>query len=132
MLDHPLRVMAGLRAGHPRLRRRKKDMDGRDKRGHDGGWIRDRPKHALKTMPTMSRVKMLEEDQTMGNNTAIVPPAPVAVIGLGNMGAPMGACLIRAGYVTTGFDVLESACQKFAATGGRVADDIAAAVAAAE
>jgi 3-hydroxyisobutyrate dehydrogenase len=63
---------------------------------------------------------------------AIVPPAPVAVIGLGNMGAPMGACLIKAGYVVTGFDLLEPARQKFAATGGRVTNDMATAVAAAD
>jgi 3-hydroxyisobutyrate dehydrogenase len=74
--------------------------------------------------------KALEEDQTMSN--AIVPPAPVAVIGLGNMGAPMGACLIKAGYAVTGFDLLEPARQKFAATGGRVASDMATAVAAAD
>jgi 3-hydroxyisobutyrate dehydrogenase len=65
-------------------------------------------------------------------SNAIVPPAPVAVIGLGNMGVPMGACLIRAGYAVTGFDLREEARQKFAATGGRVANDIASAVAAAE
>jgi 3-hydroxyisobutyrate dehydrogenase len=65
-------------------------------------------------------------------SNAIVPPAPVAVIGLGNMGAPMGACLIKAGYAVTGFDLLESARQKFAAAGGRVANDIASAVAAAD
>jgi len=62
----------------------------------------------------------------------IVPPAPVAVIGLGNMGVPMGACLIKAGYAVTGFDLLEPARQKFVAAGGRVANDIAAAVATAE
>jgi hypothetical protein len=28
---------------------------------------------------------------------AIVPPATVAVIGLGNMGVPMGARLVKAG-----------------------------------
>jgi len=65
-------------------------------------------------------------------SNAIVPPAPVAVIGLGNMGVPMGACLIKAGYAVTGFDLLEEARAKFAAAGGRVANDIAAAVAAAE
>jgi 3-hydroxyisobutyrate dehydrogenase len=63
---------------------------------------------------------------------AIVPPAPVAVIGLGNMGVPMGACLVKAGYVVTGFDPLETARQKFAAAGGRVASDMATAVAAAD
>jgi 3-hydroxyisobutyrate dehydrogenase len=62
----------------------------------------------------------------------IVPPAPVAVIGLGNMGVPMGACLIKAGYAVMGFDLLEPARQKFAAAGGRVANDIASAVAAAD
>jgi 3-hydroxyisobutyrate dehydrogenase len=74
--------------------------------------------------------KALEEDQTMGN--AIVPPATVAVIGLGNMGVPMGACLIKAGYAVTGFDLLEAARQTFAAAGGGVANDIATAVAAAK
>jgi len=63
---------------------------------------------------------------------AIVPPAPVAVIGLGNMGVPMGACLVKAGYVVTGFDPLDTARQKFAAAGGCVASDMATAVAAAD
>src|SRR5258705_11784300 len=36
MLNHPLGVMAGLRAGHPRLARGKKGVDGPDKRGHGG------------------------------------------------------------------------------------------------
>lgn len=62
----------------------------------------------------------------------VVPPAPVAVIGLGNMGAPMGACLSKAGYGVTGFDLLDHAREKFAATGGRTASDVASAVAAAE
>src|SRR5689334_2221520 len=79
---------------------------------------------------TLAWTKALEEDQTMSN--AIVPPAPVAVIGLGNMGVPMGACLIKAGYAVTGFDLLEPARQKFAAGGGRVAGDMASAVAAAD
>jgi 3-hydroxyisobutyrate dehydrogenase len=65
-------------------------------------------------------------------SNAIVPPASVAVIGLGNMGVPMGACLIKAGFTVAGFDLLEKARATFAATGGRVADDIATAVAAAE
>jgi 3-hydroxyisobutyrate dehydrogenase len=65
-------------------------------------------------------------------SNAIVPPAPVAVIGLGNMGVPMGACLAKAGYAVTGFDLFETARHKFAVTGGRVANDMASAVAAAE
>jgi len=76
------------------------------------------------------KLRALEEDSTMSN--AIVPPAPVAVIGLGNMGVPMGACLIKAGYAVTGFDLLEQARERFAAAGGRVANDMATAIAAAE
>ena len=44
----------------------------------------------------------------------------------------MGACLIKAGYPVTGFDLLEPARQKFAAAGGRVANDFASAVTAAD
>ena len=43
---------------------------------------------------------------------AIVPPAAIAVIGLGNMGVPMGACLIKAGFAVTGFDLSETARRK--------------------
>jgi 3-hydroxyisobutyrate dehydrogenase len=64
--------------------------------------------------------------------TAIVPPAAVAVIGLGNMGVPMGACLIKAGFAVTGFDVSEAARRNFAAAGGRIANDVAAAVTSAD
>jgi 3-hydroxyisobutyrate dehydrogenase len=67
----------------------------------------------------------------MSDKPAIVPNAAVAVIGLGNMGVPMGACLVRAGYAVTGFDLLESARCNFQNAGGRAANDIAAAVATA-
>lgn len=53
--------------------------------------------------------------------SAIVPPAPVAVIGLGNMGIPMGSCLIRAGFSVTGFDMAEGARKRFANAGGKTA-----------
>src|SRR5258706_4171978 len=66
----------------------------------------------------------------MTANSAIVPPAAVAVIGLGNMGVPMGLRLIKAGFTVTGYDVSETARQNFAAAGGRIADHVAAAVAA--
>ena len=62
---------------------------------------------------------------------AIVPPAAIAVIGLGNMGVPMGARLVKAGFAVTGFDPSEAARKNFAAAGGRTANDVAA-VAAAE
>jgi 3-hydroxyisobutyrate dehydrogenase len=65
----------------------------------------------------------------MSAKPAITPPAAIAVIGLGNMGVPMGACLIKAGYAVTGFDVSATARRNFAAAGGRSADDVAGAVA---
>ena len=52
----------------------------------------------------------------------IIPPAPVAVIGLGNMGIPMACRLLKAGYRVTGFDLSEPARRKFAAAGGGIAD----------
>jgi 3-hydroxyisobutyrate dehydrogenase len=64
--------------------------------------------------------------------SAIVPPAAVAVIGLGNMGVPMGLRLIKAGFEVTGFDVSAAARKNFAAAGGRTADDMAAAVKSAD
>jgi len=68
----------------------------------------------------------------MSANSAIVPPAAIAVIGLGNMGVPMGVRLVKAGFRVTGFDVSETARKNFAAAGGQIANDVAAAAAAAE
>ncbi len=64
----------------------------------------------------------------MNATDKIVPPAPIAVIGLGNMGVPMGACLVKAGYAVTGFDLSTAARERFAAAGGKVAPSPAAAV----
>jgi 3-hydroxyisobutyrate dehydrogenase len=58
----------------------------------------------------------------------IRPPAPIAVIGLGNMGIPMAACLIRAGFQVTGFDLSEAARDAFRTAGGRVTAGAAEAV----
>jgi 3-hydroxyisobutyrate dehydrogenase len=68
----------------------------------------------------------------MSPRPAIIPPAAVAVIGLGNMGVPMGVRLIKAGFTVTGFDLSEAARRNFAAAGGRTAGDAAAAVASAD
>ena len=57
----------------------------------------------------------------MPQQTAIDPPAKIAVIGLGNMGRPMAACLARAGYQVVGFDVVAAARATFAAAGGMAA-----------
>jgi 3-hydroxyisobutyrate dehydrogenase len=68
----------------------------------------------------------------MSAKPVIVPPAAVAVIGLGNMGVPMGACLIKAGFTVTGFDLSDAARSAFVAAGGQAAPDLAAAVSAAD
>jgi 3-hydroxyisobutyrate dehydrogenase len=58
----------------------------------------------------------------------ITPPANIAVIGLGNMGQPMAACLARAGFAVIGYDASPDACAKFSAAGGKVAPSAADAV----
>ncbi|SRR5579871_2467112 len=68
----------------------------------------------------------------MSPSPAIVPPAAVALIGLGNMGVPMGMRLVKAGFAVTGFDISEAARNSFAAAGGRTAGDVPAAVASAD
>src|SRR5271156_3053414 len=45
----------------------------------------------------------------------------VAFIGLGNMGAPMAANLVKAGYAVTGFDLVEAAKQTAAGAGVTIA-----------
>jgi 3-hydroxyisobutyrate dehydrogenase len=60
---------------------------------------------------------------------SVRPPAAVAVVGLGNMGRPMAASLMRAGYDVIGYDLLPPARERFAQAGGRAAADMAGAVA---
>lgn len=62
-------------------------------------------------------------------DTVIRPPARIAVIGLGNMGQPMSACLVRAGFDVAGYDTAPAARERCAAGGLAVAADAAAAVA---
>ena len=45
----------------------------------------------------------------------------IALIGLGNMGAPMAANLVKAGHTVTGFDLVPAALQALAAAGGKAA-----------
>ncbi len=56
----------------------------------------------------------------------------VGFIGLGNMGAPMAANLVRAGHRVTGFDVAQAGMDTLAAAGGAVADTAAGVLAGAE
>lgn len=68
----------------------------------------------------------------MTTKPEIAPPASITVIGLGNMGLPMSACLLRAGYKVTGFDLLETARQRFSAAGGQGATNLGDAVRSAD
>ncbi|MBV8651284.1 MAG: 3-hydroxyisobutyrate dehydrogenase [Alphaproteobacteria bacterium] len=56
--------------------------------------------------------------------------ATIGFIGLGNMGGPMAANLVKAGHDVTGFDLSAPALASFAAAGGRRAASIAEAAAA--
>lgn len=64
----------------------------------------------------------------MSQSERITPPANIAVIGLGNMGRPMAACLARAGFQVVGYDASPDASTKFSAAGGKVAPSAAEAV----
>ncbi len=56
----------------------------------------------------------------------------IGFIGLGNMGAPMAANLVKAGHQVTGHDIVPAAVQALAAAGGRAAASAAEAAAAGE
>jgi 3-hydroxyisobutyrate dehydrogenase len=58
--------------------------------------------------------------------------AMIGFIGLGNMGAPMAANLLKAGHQVTGFDIIPDLAQGLAAKGGRVAGSVAEAAASGE
>src|ERR1700733_15720003 len=51
--------------------------------------------------------------------------ATIGFIGLGNMGAPMAANLIKAGHRVPGYDVNPAALQQLATVGGSVATSAA-------
>src|SRR5262245_30526211 len=63
--------------------------------------------------------------------STIHPPARLAVIGLGNMGHPMSACLAKAGFDVVGFDVSPAARERLERAGLKTASDCVAAVAGA-
>ncbi len=58
--------------------------------------------------------------------------ATIGFIGLGNMGAPMAANLVKAGHQVTGFDIMAGRAEALAATGGRAAATAAEAASAGE
>jgi 3-hydroxyisobutyrate dehydrogenase len=51
--------------------------------------------------------------------------ATIGFIGLGNMGAPMAANLVKAGHTVTGYDLVPAALQALAAAGGKTASSAA-------
>jgi 3-hydroxyisobutyrate dehydrogenase len=57
--------------------------------------------------------------------------ATVGFIGLGNMGAPMAANLVKAGHAVTGYDLNPAALEALAKAGGKIAKSAAQAVAGA-
>ena len=62
----------------------------------------------------------------------LLPPARIALIGLGNMGAPMALQLIKAGYQVCGFDISSDARQRFLSMGGVAASEVTEAVTGAD
>lgn len=56
----------------------------------------------------------------------------IGFVGLGNMGGPMAANLLKAGHQVTGYDLVPAALDAFAKGGGQVAKGIAQAVAESE
>jgi len=56
----------------------------------------------------------------------------IAFIGLGNMGGPMAANLVKAGHEVAGYDVTQAACDSAAALGVKIASTLAAAAMDAE
>jgi 3-hydroxyisobutyrate dehydrogenase len=62
----------------------------------------------------------------------LLPPAKIALIGLGNMGAPMALQLMKAGYQVSGFDISPDARQRFSSIGGVAASAVTEAVSGAD
>ena len=54
--------------------------------------------------------------------------ASIAFIGLGNMGGPMAANLVRAGHTVTAFDLVEASRAQAKSDGAGIADSSVAAV----
>jgi len=54
--------------------------------------------------------------------------AKIAFIGLGNMGGPMAANLVKAGHAVTGFDLVPASCEAAKAAGAAIAASAAEAV----
>ena len=58
--------------------------------------------------------------------------ATIGFFGLGNMGAPMAANLVKAGHRVTAFDIVAAKAEALASAGGRVAATVPEAAASGE
>jgi len=58
--------------------------------------------------------------------------ATIAFIGLGNMGGPMAANLVKAGHTVVAFDLVEASRKQAKSDGAAVAESAAGAVAGAD
>jgi 3-hydroxyisobutyrate dehydrogenase len=56
----------------------------------------------------------------------------IAFLGIGNMGGPMAACLLRAGHDVIGYDVVPAMLEGHVRSGGRAANSVAEAVGTAD
>src|SRR5215207_7607831 len=56
----------------------------------------------------------------------------IAFVGLGHMGGPMAANLVKAGHIVTGFDLAAASCKAARETGVAIASSVGEAVADAE
>lgn len=70
----------------------------------------------------------MRHDRSVRGTERATGMATIGFIGLGNMGAPMAANLLKAGHAVTGFDMSREARAAFAGKEGRCADNIAGAV----
>ena len=56
----------------------------------------------------------------------------IAFLGLGNMGGPMAANLVKAGHIVTAFDLVEASRQQAKSDGAVIADSAGSAVTGAD
>src|SRR5687767_13156368 len=94
-------------------------------RGGEHGRRRCLLRAARRPRPAPRPTAYSERRQTMTDSSPSAPstttaPRRVAVVGLGNMGGPMAANLVKAGHSVTGFDLVPAALEAAAAAAAGV------------
>src|SRR4051794_39080683 len=87
-----------------------------------------RPRWSRLTSPKSAPTNWYSTKQKNKRLSGGLVMATIAFIGLGNMGGPMAANLVKAGEKVTGFDLVEASRNQAKADGAVVADSAAAAV----